>query len=126
MVIHEHFADFVLFLYIHMSHADNDYHPQEMEVIRGKMARIFPQESDPEKKLYGAIRAYNNFDKALIGELIRDTFAHFSHVKFSQKYKIYADMYDIINADGKIDASETEALDALKKVIDMGAEAKAI
>lgn len=31
-------------------------------------------------------------------------------------------MYDIINADGKVDESETKALDELKQIIDIGAE----
>ena len=30
-------------------------------------------------------------------------------------------MYDIINADGKVDQAETMALNALKKIIDLGA-----
>lgn len=126
MVIHQNFADFVLFLYVHMSHADNDYHPNEMAVIRGKMAKIFPNETDPEKKLYNALREYNTFDKSRIDGLIKDTFAHFNHIKFAQKYKVYTDMYDIINADGKIDESETAALESLKKIIDMGGEAKTV
>lgn len=125
MVIHSSFADFVLFLYVHMSHADNDYDPTEMKVIKEKMARIFPKEVDLEKKLYNTIREYNAFDRSRMGDLIKDSFAHFSNVKFSQKYKIYTDMYDIINADGKVDESETKAMEALKQIIEMGTEAKA-
>ena len=125
MVIHSSFADFVLFLYVHMSHVDNDYHPTEMKVIKEKMLRIFPKETDMEKKLYSTIREYNSFDKTKMNELIRDTFKEFQTVKFSQKYKIYTDMYDIINADGKIDDSETKALEALKQIIELGTEAKA-
>jgi uncharacterized tellurite resistance protein B-like protein len=125
MVIHSNFADFVLFLYVHMSHVDNDYDPTEMKVIKEKMTRIFPKEVDLEKKLYNTIREYNAFDQSKMNELIKDTFAHFSSVKFSQKYKIYTDMYDIINADGKVDDAETKALEVLKQVIEMGTEAKA-
>jgi uncharacterized tellurite resistance protein B-like protein len=125
MVIHSNFADFVLFLYVHMSHVDNDYDPTEMKVIKEKMKRIFPSDVDMEKKLYLTIKEYNAFDQSKIQELIKDTFTHFSSVKFSQKYKIYTDMYDIINADGKVDESETKAMEALKQIIEMGTEAKA-
>jgi uncharacterized tellurite resistance protein B-like protein len=125
MVIHSNFSDFILFLYVHMSHVDNDYDPTEMKVIKEKMKRIFPQDVDLEKKLYTTLREYNAFDQSKMSELIKDSFAHFSSVKFSQKYKIYADMYDIINADGKVDESETKALEALKQIIEMGTEAKA-
>lgn len=125
MVIHSNFADFVLFLYVHMSHIDNDYDPTEMKVIKEKMTRIYPKETDMEKKLYNTIREYNAFDKSKIEELIRDTFKQFQGVKFSQKYKIYTDMYDIINADGKVEESEASALEELKQIIEMGTEAKA-
>jgi uncharacterized tellurite resistance protein B-like protein len=125
MVIHSNFADFVLFLYIHMSHVDNDYDPTEMKVIKEKMKRIFPEDVDLEKKLYTTLREYNAFDQSKMSELIKDTFAHFKSVKFSQKYKIYTDMYDIINADGKVDESETKALEALKQINEIGTEAKA-
>jgi uncharacterized tellurite resistance protein B-like protein len=125
MVIHSTFADFVLFLYVHMSHVDNDYDPSEMKVIKEKMTRIFPKETDMEKKLYTTIREYNAFDQSKINELMKDTFQQFSNVKFSQKYKIYTDMYDIINADGEVSESEAKALETLKEIIEFGSEAKA-
>ena len=124
MVIHSNFADFVLFLYVHMSHVDNDYDPTEIKIIKEKMNRIYPKETDMEKKLYNTIREYNAFDKSKINELMKDTFQHFKSVKFSQKYKIYTDMYDIINADGKVDESEAKALETLKEIIEFGTEAK--
>ena len=124
MVLHQNFADFVLFLYVHMSHVDGDYHPTEMDVIRTKMSKLYPKEIDYEKKLQEAVSQYKEFDKSKLHELFKDTFHQFSHVKSAQKYKIYKDMYDIINADGKIDESETKALETLKEIIDLGIEAK--
>lgn len=125
MVIHKSFADFVLFLYVHMAYADGVFHPSEREVILEKMSKLFPTEGDPRKKINAAEKEYLALDTATISSLIRDTFKHFSSVKFAQKYKVYTDMYDIINADGKVDQSETLALNTLKKIIDMGAEAVA-
>ena len=60
----------------------------------------------------------------LVSRVIIDSFKHFNQVKFAQKYKVYTDMYDIVHADGKVDETETIALDALKKIIDIGAETK--
>jgi uncharacterized tellurite resistance protein B-like protein len=57
-------------------------------------------------------------------DIIRDTFKQFDHVKFAQKYKVYTDMYDVINADGKVEESEKNALDLLKEIIDLNAEVK--
>lgn len=122
MVIHKSFADFVLFLYVHMAHADTDFHPTELKIIKNKMEKLFPYEGDLEGKLQTALKEYQDFDKAALKILFKDTFNHFTKVKFSQKYKVYTDMYDIINADGKIEESEAKALQELKEIIDISAE----
>ncbi len=125
MVIHQTFADFVLFLYIHMAYADGFFHPKEKELIVEKMEKLFPSEPDPMKKLDTAEKDYLHMDPEKVADVIHDSFKHFNQVKFAQKYKVYTDMYDIVQADGKIDESETTALEALKRIIDLGAEAKA-
>ena len=121
MVIHKSFADFVLFLYVHMASADGEFHSLEEGVILEKMAKIFPEESDPKKRFKEAVSQYKSIDRSKMTSIISDTFKHFDQVKFAQKYKVYTDMYDIINADGKVDQAETMALNALKKIIDLGA-----
>jgi uncharacterized tellurite resistance protein B-like protein len=124
MVIHQNFADFVLFLYVHMAYADGEYHPKEHEVIVGKVPKLFPAEQNADALVAKAEVNYRTTDKTQVGTIIRETFRHFSSVKFSQKYKIYTDMYDIIHADGKVDESETAALNELKEIIEMGAAAR--
>lgn len=120
MVIHKSFADFVLFLYVHMAHADGEFHTSEKKVILEKIPRLFPAETEPQKKLDSATNEYETVSPEQIPQLIRATFKHFSEVKFNQKYKVYTDMYDIIHADGKVDESETLALNELKEIIEMG------
>lgn len=77
-----------------------------------------------EKKLEKANVEYELLSPERIPGVIRETFALYKDVKFAQKYKVYTDMYDIINADGKIDESETEALNELKEIIEMGTAQK--
>jgi len=120
MVIHDNFADFVLFLYIHMAHADGAYHPSEREVIADRIPKLFPEEKDVLGRLARAEKQYTATDKAQIETIIKDTFKHFNSVRFAQKYKVYTDMYDIIHADGKVEESETRALNQLKDIIEMG------
>jgi uncharacterized tellurite resistance protein B-like protein len=120
MVIHSTFSDFALFLYIHMAHADGYYHPSEQDVILEKLPKLFPSESNPSGKLSAAIQEYKKLSPDDLPTLIQESFRHFNEVKFTQRYKIYTDMYDIINADGKVDESETRALNALKSIIDAG------
>ncbi len=124
MVIHNNFQDFVLFLYIHMALADNYLHPAEEEVILGKMAKLFPTETNPKQKFDAALLNYKTLLHNEVMDIIRGTFKQFDHVKFAQKYKVYTDMYDVINADGKVEESEKNALDLLKEIIDLNAEVK--
>ena len=50
MVIHSSFKDFILFLYVHMSQADENYDPNEMATIKKKAHQLFQKETDIEKK----------------------------------------------------------------------------
>jgi len=119
MVIHKNFADFVLFLFIHMAYADGEFHPTEKVVILDKMRKLFSGESNPLKKMETAEK-----DITKVSEIILDTFKHFKGVKFAAKYHVYTDMYDIVLADGKVDDKEAYVLEELKKIIDLSAEAK--
>lgn len=124
MVIHSNFPDFVLFLYVHMAFADESMHGSEEDVILSKMGKLYPHEIDLKKKFEDAAVAYKKLDRETVMGIIKDTFQHFDQVKFAQKYKIYTDMYDIVNADGKIEESEKHALENLKAIIDLNADSK--
>jgi uncharacterized tellurite resistance protein B-like protein len=125
MVLHQNFADFVLFLYIHMAYADGVFHPAERKLILEKMTKLFPNDHGLEAKLAAAEKEYRHLEPATVPGVILDTFRQFTHIKFSQKYHVYTDMFDIVNADGKVEESETAALEELKKIIDLSAEAAA-
>ena len=122
MVLHKYFQDFVLFLYVHVALADNFLHLSEEQVILEKMAILFPHESDPKKKFEIAVTEYRALDPAMVMTIIHDSFKYFDQVKFTQKYKVFSEMYDVVNADGKVEHAEKIALNALKEVIDMNAE----
>lgn len=124
MVLHSSFQDFVLFLHIHMALADGVLHPDEERVILNKMTRLFPAEGNPKKKFDLALKEYQGVKPGETMNIVKDSFKHFSQVKSNQIYKIYTDMYDIVNADGKIEESERLALEALKEIIDLHAEAR--
>jgi uncharacterized tellurite resistance protein B-like protein len=119
MVIHASFEDFLLFLYVYISRSDNTYDPKELTVILDKMKGLFPEDTDFEKKLYLALRSYNTFDKSKLNDLFEDTLKHFQSNNSDHKERIITDLLDIVKADGKVEASETNALNALKKTIDL-------
>jgi len=116
MVIHSSFEDFLLFLYVHISKADDSYDPKELKTIEEKMKDLYPAGTDFEKKLYLAIRTYNTFDKSKIQELTVDSLQHFrGHA--DKKLKVISDLFDIMNADGKVEEGERQSLNELNKTI---------
>jgi uncharacterized tellurite resistance protein B-like protein len=117
MVIHATLQDFILFLYVHMSRADDSYDPSEMAAIKSKMNGLFAEGTDLERKLYVTIREYNSFDKTKLTELLSDSITHFSNDATADP-QLFADLKEIIQADGKVDQSEMNALEALKRMID--------
>ncbi len=124
MILHKYFNDFVLFLYVHMAISDGSIHSSEEHVILSKMKKLFPDENNYREKFAKAVTEYRALDHAIILDVIRASFKFFDKVSFSQKYKVYADMYDIVNADGKVEESEKRALDNLKEIIDMNSTSK--
>ncbi|MBN8575794.1 MAG: TerB family tellurite resistance protein [Cyclobacteriaceae bacterium] len=119
MVIHKTFSDFVLYLYLHIGYADGELHPEEKRVILEKMNRHFPIEGDHPVRMEQLASDYLKIEKGKHHQIIKASFLHFDHIKFAQRYKIYADMYDIIHADGKVLESETKAVNELKEIIDL-------
>jgi uncharacterized tellurite resistance protein B-like protein len=126
MVIHKSFKDFVLFLYVHMSRADESYDPHELATIKKKMEGLFTSGTDVERKLYTTIREYNSFDQSMLSGLFEATFKHFDQDTSVMKNNFYKDLNEIMMADGKVDDAETKALKALQGIIDLNAERKIV
>jgi len=127
MVLHETFSDFIVFLYVHMSHADESYDPSELAAIKGKMKSMFPEGTDIERKLYMALREYNALGRSALSDLIDESFRHFSGDPTAiVSEDLYNDLCEIMQADGKVDQSEASALETLKKVIDHYADKSAL
>ena len=120
MIIHKTLQDFIVFLYVHISQADDSYDPNEMSIIKTKMKRLFPEGTDLEQKLYMTIREYNTFDRSKLNELFKGSIEHFGK-EGALDTAIHADLNDIIMADGKVKADETRSLDRLRNIIDQHA-----
>ena len=118
MAIHSKFNDFILFLFVHMSHADETYDPFEMATIKKKIPGMFDENADIERKLYTAIREYNSFDKTKLSQFFRDSFMHFRQDESIRKSTLFDDLIEITQADGKVVHAEKKALQALKEIIE--------
>lgn len=119
MIIHNSFQDFSLFLYLHVAHADGQIHQQEESLIREKIIILFGSETDTEQKFSAALDQYRSLAKAEITVLIKATFQHFREVQFAVKYKLFTDLFDIINCDGRVDYSETSLISQLRELMEL-------
>jgi uncharacterized tellurite resistance protein B-like protein len=117
MVIHKTIEDFIVFLYVHISQADDMYDPNEMAIIKSKMKRLYPEGTDIEQKLYMTIREYNTFDRSKLTDLFQRSIEHFGR-EGALATAVLSDLSDIIMADGKVKADETRSLDRLRTIID--------
>jgi len=117
MIIHKTLQDFIVFLYVHISQADNAYDPNEMALIKSKMRHLYPSDTDIEQKLYLTIREYNAFDRSKLTDLFKSSVEHFGK-DGSLDATVREDLNDIIMADGKVKAEETSSLDRLRNIID--------
>jgi hypothetical protein len=117
MIIHKTLQDFIVFLYVHISQADNSYDPNEMAIIKSKMKHLFPAGTDIEQKLYMTIREYNTFDRSKLNDLFKGSIEHFGK-EGALTNAVHSDLNDIIMADGKVKADETRSLDRLRSIID--------
>lgn len=120
MAAFQNFQDFALFLYIHVAHSDGQFQAAEESMVRQKLAGLFDQEEEREQKFAMLLDLYRSTPADALPALIRETFQHFSGVQFSAKYKVYTNLFDIINADGRVSSGETEALRQLRAL--MGSE----
>ena len=103
-----------------MAHADGQMHENEEHIVKTKMTKLYEEGADLALKFESGLQQYRSVKKEDIQDIIKETFLHFNSVKFSTKYRVYTDMYDIINADGRVDESETGALEQLRKIISVG------
>lgn len=113
------FKDFAIFLYFYIAYADHEFHPMEEELIRKKIAKLFPQDLDHTTRFKEAHLHYLDAAKGDLKAIIEQGVRDFPHVESNKKYHVYKDLYDIINADGRVDDKETEAIEALKSIIEM-------
>ena len=109
------FKEYILYLYIHIAFADGSIHEKEKELIMERMKILFPGEDLDAR--YDAIVTTYIAEAGNSSEIIQGAHDQFKNVHFYKKYKVFLDLYEIINADGVIQESEQQALEKLKKVI---------
>lgn len=113
----EDFNDFTLFLYIYMAYADGTIDRTEVDVIKSKITRLFPDE-DVDEKFKRSRKEYESYSPEEVDEIIKQNFEKHQEKSFTFKYKIFSDLYEIIIADGIVDFKENQSIQKLKGIIE--------
>ncbi len=111
------FNDFTLFLYIYMAYADGSIDRTEIDVIKSKMAKLFP-EANADEKFQRSRKEYESHNADEIDKIIHQNFEKHREKSFTFKYKIFSDLYEIIIADGVVDFKENQSIQKLKGIIE--------
>ena len=109
------FKEYILYLYIHIAYADGSIHEKEKELIISRIKMLFPGED--EEIWYNSMVDTYMEHAGDSDEIVKSAHDQFRNVQFYKKYKVFLDLYEIINADGVVMESEKEAMDKLKQVI---------
>lgn len=111
------FNDFTLFLYIYMASADGSIDSTEVDVIKSKMPKLFPN-VEVDEKFQRSRKEYESYSPDDIDKIIHLNFEKHKEKSFTSKYKIFSDLYEIIIADGIVDFQENQSIQKLKSIIE--------
>ncbi len=106
----ENFEDFTLFLLLHMGHVDGSLHPNEKDTIFERIRELFQNDSLSTEKFAEMELMHEKLGQVRAGELLRISMPKFSHIDPDKKKEIYAALFDIINANGRVNEEETQTL----------------
>ena len=106
--------DFTLFLFLHMARADGSVHPNEKETIHEKMNEIFPGNHDYQPAWNKLESLHEKSGPAGAEELLKSNWLRFSSMDESMKQRIFTALFDILNANGRVDPGETQTLKSIR------------
>ena len=110
----ENLEDFTLFLLLHMGHVDGSLHPNEKDTILERMRELFPGYTLLNEKLAEMELMYGKLSFGRAEELLKISLSKFFHIDPAKKKEIYAALFDIINANGRVNEEETQTLQLFK------------
>ena len=106
--------DFVRFIFLHLACVDGSMHPNERDTIIEKMTDFFPGSGGQEEKLAVAESEHKKLGYAAAEELLTVNWPLHSTLDPALKQKLFANLFDIINSDARVNEEETRVLRMLK------------
>ncbi len=110
----ESIEDFTLLLLFHMAHVDGSIHPNERDTIFERMTELFPGYFSVEENLMDIELQYPRLGDERVESMLKSSITKFSDVDPLKRKDIYAALFDIINANGRVNQEETTALQVFK------------
>jgi len=106
--------EFTLLLFFHMAHVDGSLHPNERDTILERMKVLFPEDNTLEAKLTKMESSYPSIGDDGAQDLLKDSLKKFPDVAQAKRLEIYSSLFDIINANGRVNLEETNTLQVFK------------
>ena len=106
--------EFTLLLFFHMAHVDGSIHPNERDTILERMKSIFPDDAIVDQKVMSVEREYSSLGDIRAETLLKEGMLKFADVDAGMRKEIYSALFDIINANGKVNQEETQVLRLFK------------
>lgn len=110
----ESIEDFAILILVHMATVDGSLHPTEMDTIADRIQKLFPQISNVKEKMFQISESIVRKGKEFSEKVIEDGAAKLNVLTTDQKKELYVMLFDIINADGRVNQEETRTLRLLK------------
>ena len=114
MVNIDSLEDFSLLLLAQMAIVDGSIHPVEKEAIIARIKEIFPQITATEERLEATAEQVKKLGKDVCEVLIEDNLDKLNTLSKEQKELLYILLFDVLNADGRVNEEETRTLRQLK------------
>lgn len=114
MIDARNIEDFSLLVLVHMASVDGTIHPTEQDAIVEKVRELFPHLKTIEDRLALISQAIKKMGKESSEKMIEENLDQLHTLSSGQKKTFYALLFDVINADGRVNEEETRTLRMLK------------
>jgi len=110
----EKLEGFTLFLFLHMGRVDGSLHPNERDTIIEKMNELFPSHPLEDADLLDMEQQYTKLKYGVAESLLKEGLSRFSGEDAIKRKEIYTALFDIINANGRVNEEEKQTLQIFK------------
>jgi hypothetical protein len=110
----EKLEGFALFMFLHMGRVDGSLHPNERDTIVEKMNELFPSRKFDESILEEMEEQYLRLKFGVAESMLKEGLTRFSDEDPVKKKQIYVALFDIINANGRVNEEEKQTLQVFK------------